>query len=423
MLTWDPRGFGDSGGEVTVDGPDTDGRDVQALVTWLAAQPEAQLDAAGDPRVGMEGESYGGGIQLVAAAVDPRIDVIAPRLAWHDLPEALTPGGAFKLSWLTLLGGAGEIFGRADGYDAQPGPQLGGQDAHLLRYVAVGAATGTPLPDDTAWMASRGPAQLLDRVRIPTLLAQSTADTLFPLAHATRTFEQLRDQGTPVRMVWYCGGGHGACPTPGGGDTEIRRLELDWFARYLRDDTSAPEVPAFSWVADDGLWRSAPGWPLPGATTLRGSGSGKLTLAAGYTGTGLPFGAGVPPTITMPKPDPRAIRVALSQAAGDALVAGAPKLRLTYRGFAVPAATRIYASLATGNRIVGFQARPVPVVLDGSTRSVDVTLEHVAVALSPDTRLRVELAAGTPVFAPQRSTGTFTALSAAAELAVSGPQQ
>ncbi len=46
MLTWDSRGFGNSGGTVTVDSPDAEGRDVSALIDWLAQQPEAQLDEA-----------------------------------------------------------------------------------------------------------------------------------------------------------------------------------------------------------------------------------------------------------------------------------------------------------------------------------------------------------------------------------------
>ena len=65
VLTWDSRGFGNSGGTVTVDSPDAEGRDVSALIDWLAKQPEAQLDKAGDPRVGMTGVSYAGGIELV----------------------------------------------------------------------------------------------------------------------------------------------------------------------------------------------------------------------------------------------------------------------------------------------------------------------------------------------------------------------
>ena len=52
VLTWDPRGFGESGGTVQVDSPEYEGRDVQALIGYVARQPEAQLDRSGDPRVG-----------------------------------------------------------------------------------------------------------------------------------------------------------------------------------------------------------------------------------------------------------------------------------------------------------------------------------------------------------------------------------
>jgi ABC-2 type transport system ATP-binding protein len=85
VLTWDSRGFGESGGTVMVDHKDFEGRDVSALLDWLATQPEARLDGPGDPRAGMHGPSYAGGIELVAAAIDPRIDAIAPAIAWRSL--------------------------------------------------------------------------------------------------------------------------------------------------------------------------------------------------------------------------------------------------------------------------------------------------------------------------------------------------
>src|SRR3954470_20576359 len=44
VLTWDPRGFGQSGGTVEIDDPRYEGRDVQALIDWVAKQPQAQLD-------------------------------------------------------------------------------------------------------------------------------------------------------------------------------------------------------------------------------------------------------------------------------------------------------------------------------------------------------------------------------------------
>ncbi|HEY4948647.1 MAG TPA: CocE/NonD family hydrolase, partial [Acidimicrobiales bacterium] len=74
VLTWDPRGFGRSGGSAEVDSPAYEGRDVSTLIDWVATQPGVQLDVPGDPRIGMVGGSYGGGIQLVTAAIDCRVD-------------------------------------------------------------------------------------------------------------------------------------------------------------------------------------------------------------------------------------------------------------------------------------------------------------------------------------------------------------
>jgi ABC-2 type transport system ATP-binding protein len=91
VMTWDPRGFGDSGGDVELDSPSYEARDVSALIDRIAAQPEAELDHPGDPRLGMVGASYGGGIQLTSAEIDKRIDVIAPQIAWNSLITGTSP--------------------------------------------------------------------------------------------------------------------------------------------------------------------------------------------------------------------------------------------------------------------------------------------------------------------------------------------
>ena len=107
VLTWDPRGFGQSGGQVEVDSPDYEARDASALIDWLAKQPEAQLDKAGDPRVGMNGSSYGGGVQWITAARDARVDVITPNISWNSLITSLYKDGSLKNGWGPVLCGAG----------------------------------------------------------------------------------------------------------------------------------------------------------------------------------------------------------------------------------------------------------------------------------------------------------------------------
>src|SRR4051812_472492 len=105
VLTWDPRGFGKSTGVITVDSADHEGRDVQRLLDWIATQPGVQLDAKGDPRVGMVGGSYGGGIQLIVAAIDCGVDAIVPTIAWHSLGPSLSKADTYKAGWNNTLYG------------------------------------------------------------------------------------------------------------------------------------------------------------------------------------------------------------------------------------------------------------------------------------------------------------------------------
>ena len=142
VLTWDSRGFGESGGTVTVDHKDFEGRDVQALLDWLATQPEAQLDAPGDPRAGMHGASYAGGIELVAAAIEPRIDAIAPSIAWHSLLTALYREDLAKAGWGAVLTGAGLATATLLGVVAPGGIQTGTLDPHIMSAFAVGRDDG-----------------------------------------------------------------------------------------------------------------------------------------------------------------------------------------------------------------------------------------------------------------------------------------
>src|SRR3954465_4946200 len=143
VLTWDSRGFGNSGGTVTVDSPDAEARDVSALLDWLAKQPEAELDKAGDPRVGMTGVSYAGGIELVTAARDKRIDAIAPIIAWHSLLTSLYKEETVKGGWAAGLYGLGVPTSK------------GRLDPHITSAFTSGAASGTLSADDRAWFDSR----------------------------------------------------------------------------------------------------------------------------------------------------------------------------------------------------------------------------------------------------------------------------
>src|SRR4051812_12775609 len=191
VVTWDPRGFGSSGGTVEVDSPGFEGRDAQAIIDFVARQPDAQLDAPGDPRLGMSGGSYGGGIQLVTAAIDRRVDVIVPDIAWHSLVSAQYKQQTVKSGWGSLLYALG-VEGSHNHLDPT-----------LPQAFTDGPALGSFAQSQVAFFGSRGPADLLDRIHVPTFLMEGTVDTLFPLQESVDNWPALRRNGIPLKMLWF----------------------------------------------------------------------------------------------------------------------------------------------------------------------------------------------------------------------------
>src|SRR6266571_6293213 len=147
VLTWSARGFGKSTGQIALDSPDYEVKDVEQLVGWLARQPRVLLDRPGDPRVGMAGGFYGGGIALLAAGYDHRIDAIVPQITWNNLATALfpdaagggPPDGVFKKQWAGLLFTQGSVgFGTLRGSGSGTGQTAGITPTGLAQAVECG---------------------------------------------------------------------------------------------------------------------------------------------------------------------------------------------------------------------------------------------------------------------------------------------
>ncbi len=399
IVSWDPRGLGASGGTVHFDSPTAEARDVQAIIDYVAVQPEALLDAPGDPRVGMAGPSYSGAIQFLTAGLDPRVDAIVPDVAWNSLVTSLFRERAVKSNFYVVcatgevdstLGGA--LFGAA-------GIQLGGLDASLTRACVESLAASRLSPASTQWAADRGPGDLLSRIRAPTLIEQGTVDTLFPPGQGAANFDVLRANGVPVKMLWYCGG-HGTCTTdPVGSRVHRTRAGLAWLDRWLKRDETVDTGPRFEWVDDGGAWRSGPDFPLASQGTVDAIGSGSMIISTIDSIGSIDFGSAIPASNAISAAFP-------SPAAGSDLV-GEPTVQLTYHGTAVPAQTYLYAQIldAGSGSVLGHQVTPIPVTLDGRTRTVQRPLEMIAARSRAGSSYRLQLTPGTPVYAPQRSTG------------------
>lgn len=104
VISFDQRGWGESGGDVAMMDPDLEGLDVATLIDWAEENFGAHLTRQGDdPVVGSVGLSYGGGFQTIGSAVDNRFDAIVPVITWHDLRYSLNPGGVPKSVWAAFL--------------------------------------------------------------------------------------------------------------------------------------------------------------------------------------------------------------------------------------------------------------------------------------------------------------------------------
>ncbi|MBJ8344842.1 CocE/NonD family hydrolase [Antrihabitans sp. YC2-6] len=330
-LAYSGLGFGGSECKISLDDPQYDGVAASQLVSFLGGQPGiaftdpelrnplpaldyVKLDAtdhngvpaAYDPRVGMFGGSYGGGIQFSAASVDARIDTLVPMITWNDLSYSLTPNGtsttsgvstavngAAKLLFAALLFGDGVDNPGVSGYVSDPAriPGCPNYIPFMCNAVVQAGVTGELGPENIAHLRHASVATYMDRIKIPVLLAQGQQDTLFDLNEATATYEALQARGVEVKMIWHSWGHSHLQPAPGefslndlnpNTQYETGRL-MDWFDHYLKDSPvdTGPEFAYFrNWVSYTGnaapAYASSATFPVGQPRTFSLSGDRRL---------------------------------------------------------------------------------------------------------------------------------------------------
>ncbi|WP_329068126.1 alpha/beta fold hydrolase [Streptomyces sp. NBC_01429] len=401
VLTWSARGFGKSTGRIGLNDPDHEVKDVSRLIDWLAKRPEVQLDAKGDPRVGITGASYGGAISLLAAGYDKRVDAIAPQITYWNLADALFPDDVFKKLW------AGIFFSTGGGCGTF-------EKALCAMYQRV-AVSGTPDAAARTLLEERSPSAVADRIDVPTMIFQGQTDSLFPLGQADAMEKAIRANGAPVDVDWIAGGHDG-------GDMEGGRVlnrVSSWFDRYLKDDKSADTGPAFRVTRTGGVDST------DGRAQIRGAGSDSYPgLESGTTDVPLsggtktfenPAGASPPAISAVP-----GVGGGLSQlstfgvglsldfpgqnAAFDSApldrslrITGTPTVRATVTSSGGDAVlfAKVYDVGPDGSRNVLPSQLVAPIRVEGAEkgRTVELTLPAVDHQLVPGHRLRLVLAA------------------------------
>ena len=357
VVTVTPRGEFNSGGILQLDNPFYEGRDVSAVVDFIAEKTPAEL-VAGDPKVGMVGGSYGGGIQLTAAATDPRIDAIVPDIAWNSLNSSLYPDNTFKtaygsLLYLSLLTTGARV------------------NTLIPRAILTGDLLGWITETAQAVLASSGPTALLAQLKAPTLLTQGIVDVLFPLQQSLISAQSILENpfAPDTKVIWFCGG-HGVCNDIVGPDQVSTLLDsgLAWLDTYVAGDGSpADAIPNFQWFDQFGKHYESDLLPYQDdfndlADITESSDGGLLPvvpLIGGSNGlSGLPYslGGGAPAS--------NAINVEIA-VPEDTQVVGAPTVTFTYQGLGTTRA--VYAQVVDNStgRVLGNIVTPLPVTLDG----------------------------------------------------------
>ncbi|ERG69163.1 CocE/NonD family hydrolase [Segniliparus rugosus] len=333
VLAFSSLGFGGSTCRITMDTPEYDGVAVSQLISFLGGadqiafedaahtRPVPPLDAivldaadhtgkpsAHDPRVGMIGASYGGGVQFAAASVDPRLDVIVPMITWNDSLYSLAPNNADlpdgvdeRIPGPSKYLVAQDLLTNAAKEPDQAPPPASWSDHNCPRFYPAACQvilnwyiSGAPSQADIESVRHGSVVTYTDKIRIPTLLTQGQQDTVFLLNEAAATYQALAAQGTEVKMLWHRWGHDTSNVIPGELDWAHpdweQRYQIDailrWFDHHLKG-IGTDDLPALSyfrdWIPEGSAgspWATSDRYPVAATTAYRLSGEDAL-LASG----------------------------------------------------------------------------------------------------------------------------------------------
>jgi fermentation-respiration switch protein FrsA (DUF1100 family) len=243
VLTVDARGHGQSGGLITIDGPN-EIADVRAAHAWLRARADVS-----DTRIGAWGLSYGGGAALLSLAAGVPWAAVEVAETWTDLGTALLPQGLAK------SGVAGLFFA------GLPPNRI---DPSLVR-IRDAAFAGTGLAEVTRWAAQRSSLRALRGNRTPIYLMQGRRDFAFGLDQAKQLYGVLRG---PKRL-WIGNHGHAPSTYPAPDTPKMLADGKRWFDRYLRGVPNGIDRERPVTVAAEGSSATRAYATLPRTRTLR----------------------------------------------------------------------------------------------------------------------------------------------------------
>lgn len=218
VLTYNTRGFWQSGGRIETAGP-PDIADASKAIDWALAHTPADPD-----HIGMAGLSYGAGISLLAAGADPRIKAVVAMSGWADLVGSIYSGRTQHSQAAGLLAGAGTLTGRP----SEEFQQI------LDDFFSSNLAKEKDL---IAWGKKRSAATYLDRINAngaAVMLGNSWGDSIFPPNSYADFFEKL----TGPKRLELRPGDHATAELTGllGLPNATWTHARQWLDRYLKGE-------------------------------------------------------------------------------------------------------------------------------------------------------------------------------------------
>ncbi|MFK0025761.1 CocE/NonD family hydrolase [Streptomyces sp. NPDC090798] len=262
VLTYNVRGFWQSGGEIEVAGP-PDVADASKVIDWALANTPA--DAR---KVGMAGVSYGAGISLLAAAHDKRIKAVSAMSGWADLIDSIYSGRTQHSQATALLGGVGYLTGR-------PSAEL---QQTLKDFFASNLSKEQEM---IAWGKKRSPETYVDQLNkngAAVFMANGWGDTIFQPNQYARFYEEL----TGPKRLEFRPGDHATAELTGlfGLPNDVWTDTGRWFDHYLRgvDNGIDREQPVQLKPRTTGAYEGYPDWKSVGATRKKIALAGTTTI-------------------------------------------------------------------------------------------------------------------------------------------------
>ncbi|MFQ3320392.1 MAG: ABC-2 type transport system ATP-binding protein, partial [Natronomonas sp.] len=362
--------------------------------TWLARRDEVLTDSEDNPRIGMDGLSYAGGIQLNTAAVDDRLDAIIPRWAWHDLSHSLGPDDVIKRGWTSLLYAVGTT-GSLGLTSGQERPQLNdttGMTPRLTEIYAESTARNELADRHEAYFKTRSAVSKLDELgknSPPALFISGLNDVLFTPDEAIWNYDGLRERGVESRLVLF-EGAHtlfGATPDA---DTQaiIDGFALDWMDDHVKRKGNADLPPVTYYDIQSEVFKTTDSIPEP-SRDLDLAGTGGQRAGTGEQTVVLNSGEATSSSQVAPRNDDAAPGATAAEFAFDITedveLLGSPELTLPIQPIGTE--TKLFAKLyhvEDGEETL-IHDQVTPFRLEG-TQTREVTQEMVA--------LQRQLAAG-----------------------------